>query len=175
MRFPRKIVRTFPATTGKVTLFTDTILPYQAKQTVQVVGEANARDAADPAFGDIYDSRILNINGWPLQRVAVGYMPPATGSGGAVINGALWILDDNTGFWFQCPSARSSEMLYSDVLTEQAVTYFDVPAFPDFANVNQNASGSLRALLLTTLASGGPASAGDYTFLVATDISNPGL
>ena len=174
MRFPRKIVRTYPATAGSVTLGSDTINPYVAAQQVTVVGGASTRDAADQQYGDIYDSRILNINGWPLQRIAVAYMPPAAGSGGVVLNGQVWILDDNTGFWFQCPSARSAEMKYSDVLTEQAVTYYDVPAFPDYANVMQNASGSLRALLLVSVATGTPGP-GDYTFLVATDISNPGL
>lgn len=126
----------------------------------------------------IYETRLTNINGFPAQRVVVGYMPPAAGVA-IDLQATMYMQDDLTGFWYAVAAAPVSDPDASEVVTLPAggMAYFDTPCMPDNPNTNGGAAtaGSLRVILIVSIPLGGTANDGTHTFAIGTDVSNPGL
>ena len=105
--------------------------------------------------------RLSNINGFTVQRIAVGCIAP---DGAHPMPAFIYVHDDNTGGWLR---SRASPI---DVVPG-SFSYFDVPVLADNANVNSESVGSLEVALVV----GMPAKqvAGAYTFIMGGDVSCP--
>lgn len=110
----------------------------------------------------ILSIRVTSINGFPGQRVCVGYMPPST----ADTTANLYFHDDLTHFWYLVNPSPVA-------LKSGAIVFFDTPTFGDAPTASSSASqGSMQMCLVVAAPISPPA--GTYTFAVGVDISNPG-
>ena len=96
-----------------------------------------------------------DINGWPVQRIAVAMQGPAKG---AVI-GQLWLHDDLTRAWYEM--GGPVEMHPGCISTFDMISLLDVPT-----------NKSPVEVYLQVDAKG--AAPGRYSFAFAPDVSNPG-
>lgn len=133
-----------------------------------------------PALKDcLYESRLTNINGFPVQRLVVGYMPPVLTGAPPDLQATMWLQDTLSGFWFMVQAAPVSDPDTSAVvvLPVASLAYFDTPAMPDTPNTNRGtgSAGSVRVFLLVSVPGGSTAADGVHTFVIGTDVSNPGL
>jgi len=102
--------------------------------------------------------KLNSINGYPVERVAVGYGCTAAGS---ALSATLWIYDDTSDAWYQASTAT---------LTLNHVTYFDQPTLSDSAG---GITAGCLDVCLVVAAAGGDA-AGTYTFTIGMDLSSDG-
>lgn len=111
--------------------------------------------------------KLYNVNGFPLQRLAVGYTTNLPNHAGKDVTVAVWLWDDTSSAWYQVGSAA---------LKDGTISYFDVPALmdnpqrvrDDYAN-----AGSCEVCLVA--AKPGGADVATYTFICGADVSNPAL
>lgn len=101
--------------------------------------------------------RANNVNGFPIQRVAVGYRCTVAGSS---LVATLYVYDEDSFAWF---------LASTGLLTLGTVTYLDVPVLSDSV---ANSSGGLE-MCLVVAAAGGDLD-GTYTFSIGADLSNDG-
>jgi hypothetical protein len=155
MKYPKRFDRDLGATATNPLLGSD-VLPTTLSPAAQrgLLGASNMH-AATPA----------NINGYPVQRVSVGYF--YTGAGVAPdIAATVWIWDGNTERWFKTGSGT---------LKNATVQWFDAPALcnpPQGVMTGQatGTSGSIDVLVVPEKPGGAPD--GTYTFIVGADVSN---
>lgn len=171
MRFSTIIKRQTVDIPGKVTIGSDTIDPHKVKQFVTPFGGV-ATDAGTGETTCEHVSRLTNINGFPVQRLAIGYMPPAGNSAGLVTI-SCYVLDDTSGLWFKTP-VSSDPTSYVATPEVGALVYFDTPALPDFVDVHHNDPGKIKAFFLIGTAGTFDVD-GEVLFPVASDISSPGV
>jgi hypothetical protein len=112
---------------------------------------------------NIMFSNVKNIDGWPVHRVAVGYVAP-TGTAALPATGYIW--EAQLGAWLQVGPAGT--------LTPGQVTFFDTVALID-SSVNQSgldqgspSRGNL-AFMLIVGATGAPN--GVHKFAIGADLS----
>lgn len=151
MKFPTKFVRyvgTAPA--GGKTLGSDSL----------------PSGKASPVTNDnLLSSRFSNINGWPVQRIAVTYDGPESAPD---VTATMYFYEDATEQWYQIGAADVS-------MSPGTVTFFDVIALLDqpntIANLDQAMAGSISQILICNLPSGSPPD-GAYTFAMAPDLTS---
>lgn len=164
MRFPFQIVRyfiTIPA--GEFGLGTDGLPNAFGGQPENYAGVRAART-------NVFAARLCNINGWPIQRVAVGYKYEGAGSPPGTLPITFWILDELSRNWYQMPSPAT-------VLTLNTITFFDHPALAD----NQQTKSSepdaivrreIGSLDVALVIGNAGAVDGRYLFPVGADVSS---
>ena len=149
MKFPQSFVRyvgTVPA--GASALGSDTTPAAKAP-----AGEDN-----------VLVSRFSNINGWPIQRIAVTYKGP---TGAPSVTARMFFYEDGTQAWYKVGA--------DVVMAPGTVSFFDVVALLELpntrANMAQSSSGSVSQFLQVDLPTGSPA-AGPYTFAMGPDLTS---
>jgi hypothetical protein len=173
MRFSYVVSRYAPATNGQVTIGSDTLNLYQPKPTVQVHSGNQNLDATDAKLGCVLVARSVNLYGRPIQRVAVGFVPPQGSSYPAGnLTGMLYVLEETTGTWHACPVAGifGTQLIF----VPNQLAWFDIPVMGDYSNVNTNDPGKLYAFLLVSSSGVGALPPGNYQFPMGADFSNPG-
>ena len=122
-----------------------------------------------------HTSRLTNINGFPAQRIAVAFLgPKQEGSDARVplaLPAALYLHEDTTDAWLRIPGV--------DLLKEGTVVYFDAPCLIDSgrgrSEDDSHNPGTLDVLLVVDAPENeANLPDGEYTFLMGTDVSNPG-
>ena len=138
--------------------------PTKFTRTETTLGSDSGPPTTKPGIADnigIY--RFKNIDGFPAQRIVVGYGAPA---GAPTLNATLWMWDDTSEAWYKVNSAPQG-------MVPDALCYFDTPTLPDFTDVNHIPPGPLVVALVVDT---DPAIvSGTYTFIMGVDISNPGV
>jgi hypothetical protein len=108
-------------------------------------------------------SKFSNINGWPVQRIAVTYAGPALAPS---VTARMWFYEDTTQQWYKIGA--------DVVMAPSTVSFFDVIAIMEMANTAANLQnampGSVAQFLQVDLPSGSPA-AGAYVFALAPDLT----
>jgi hypothetical protein len=154
MRFPKTFTRTINVA-GGIVLGSDSA-PTGTPQSI--VPKNNCQLSA----------ALCNVNGFPIQRVVVGYHGPV---GALPLSAVLWCYDDETGVWYQVGSAK--------LLQPEQLTWFDQPtigAMGPRGQADQSGQaqmfnpGSLDLCLVVSAAGADPD--GTYTFALGMDISN---
>jgi hypothetical protein len=103
--------------------------------------------------------RPYNINGYPVQRVVIGYLGP---EGPAPI-ATVYMHEDSTGAWFQTDDTKQLRM--------NRFQYFDLPVLADNANASHKSLGSIELCIVVDKPKN--AAEGIYTFVVGGDVSSP--
>lgn len=106
--------------------------------------------------------RLSNVNGYPVQRLVVGYVAPSEDAPPV----RAWVLvhEDNSGAWFR--TELTSRELHPGVLT-----YFDLPTLADNSNVGSREVGAIDLCVLVMPDEDAPP--GVHTFVVGGDVSCP--
>jgi|SRR5580693_340348 hypothetical protein len=119
----------------------------------------------------VHNTRLVNINGYPAQRLVMGCFGP-TSEATADLQADFYMLEELSGYWFKLDAS-------SVALTLGQLVYVDHPTMGDFnqGKVNGKLAASkgqpvMEVYVVVTIASGSP-TAGVYTFTVGTDFSNP--
>lgn len=131
---------------------------------------------------NLHESTMVNKNGFPSQRIAVGYLGPENAPSLAA---DAFIFDETSGSWFKIPSPSGG------TLSPGELTYFDPPCLLDHSRAKKheldesNQAGSLEVLLIVrAMTPEGFSLRGDlrkpdtfpqgvYTFVLGTDVSSP--
>jgi hypothetical protein len=154
MRFPKTFTRTVNVVGGTV-LGSDSAPTGQPQSIL-------------PPNNCQFSAALCNVNGFPIQRVVVGYHGPA---GAQPLSAALWCWDDETAIWYQVGSAK--------LLQPEQLTWFDQPTIgamgprgqaDQSGQVQMFNPGSLDLCLVVSAAGGDPD--GTYTFALGMDLSN---
>lgn len=112
-----------------------------------------------PTGGNHTAMRLANINGWPVQRIVVGYQGP---DGAPPVPATVYMHDDSTGSWFRTDRRRDLE--------PGTFTYFDLPVLTDNPNVTVRDTGSIEVVIVPEKPANAPA--GKYVFVVGGDVSS---
>jgi hypothetical protein len=122
----------------------------------------------------IYESRFVNINGFPLQRVPFGvHGPDEAIQKTTTVTVAAYIYEDVTKRWYLL--ARQAKVIVGTLI------YFDPPALMDTPQVKaarvqthpvSSSAGALEMAFIVTGSDKLPK--GEYVFIAGSDVSNPG-
>jgi hypothetical protein len=116
-----------------------------------------------------FQTRLVNINGFPIQRIVVAYMPPTGVAVDPPLTASLYMQcrsqDDGTIFWVAVPSLNTQ-------LTTCGLTFFDTPCITDVQNT-ELMKGSISTMLMLVVSTDPGATDGAHTFMVGADFSNP--
>jgi hypothetical protein len=127
-------------------------------------GVPNAGESGATQDNCCYSKR-SDVNGFPVQRIAVTYT--TTAAGPVSLNARIYMFEDNTRTWYQVGAQQA--------LVFNAVTFFDVVAVMDMPSGNRdlNASnpGAPRMQLIVDDPGAGAAN-GTYTFTMTPDLTN---
>lgn len=148
MRFPVKFTRRVGGATSEPVLGTDAA-------PIGIPGKAD----------NLLQTRLGNSNGWPVQRVCVGY----SGPGGALaLSAKVYVYDDTTGLWFLAGTKSVAAGSFAQ---------FEVPCLLDYVTASSYTTaaggggpGSLEASIVIAAAGSDPA--GIYTFVVGADVGS---
>ena len=102
------------------------------------------------------------MNGFPIQRIAVGYASTAIGP--LSLAAKLYCWDDLTGNWF---------LADTKTMVAGTITWFDQPTLGNVPPVKDqlvSTAGCLDVALVVAAAGGDPA--GIYTFAMGADVSS---
>lgn len=100
-----------------------------------------------------------DINGYPVQRVLLGYWGPAP-----KLPVSAYLFEETSNSWFRIgASAKHAESGH--------LVAFDVPSVPETDGVRQ----PVEVLFVVGAPEGGGPDGGEYSFVVAPDVSSPGL
>jgi hypothetical protein len=110
--------------------------------------------AEDQQRDNVMHSAKVDLNGWPVQRIAVAFRGPSS------VMGALYVHEELTGGWYQI--GDTAELESGRIVT------FDIPSLLEEKGVRS----PIEAALVVS-AKGKPA-LGTYTFAMAPDVSSPG-
>lgn len=148
--------------------------PVRFSRTVSGTGTALGADAApitlpNPnAMTNLLVSPLANINGWPMQRIVVGYGSAPTGA--LRLPCSIYVWDDNSASWFKAAAG---------LLVPGELTWFDMPILCDppatalgYASPGgmHARAGALEAYIKIDAAGGDPT--GTYVFTAGSDLSN---
>jgi len=159
MRFPNKFVRYIGAGLSPL-LGSDvdptTLSPYVQKQ---YLGNDN-----------VLVSRTLNVGGFPMQRVAIGWSYSGAGAP-AVAPVTVFIWDDNSERWYKVYHASVVSIPVNNI------TFLDVCTLLDFPHTTPGAGMLPTGALEYAILVGAPVAAPDgmYTIIAGCDVSNPGV
>lgn len=107
-------------------------------------------------------SRFSNVNGWPVQRVAVTYSGP---SGASNLTARMYFYEDSTGSWYQIGAQQT--------IVSGTVSFFDCVAILEMPNtlakLQDATSGSLAQVLIVDAVG---VVAGAYQFAMAPDLTS---
>jgi hypothetical protein len=124
-----------------------------------------------PTPDNVFESRVANIHGYPVQRLAVGYSGP---KGAPELVVAVFVYDDTSERWYQSGIAQQ--------IAEGTLSYFDVPLLLDNARTGGGeglkSQGALEAMIVVEPNGGShklKAPEGTYIFIAGADVSNPGI
>ena len=148
--------------------------PEGEKEELRELGK-DERPEGKPTKGDnFHTSRLVNTNGFPSQRVVVGRVGPKEAVGPRVPV-EMRLHEDRTEGWLRVPGDGFVEV--------GGLAYFDPPCLLDHgkgrSDDDSHNPGSLDVLLVpgTPPVAAGVEPAfppGVYSFVVGTDVSNPG-
>lgn len=169
MRFPFQIIRyatTIPA--GELALGSDGD-PLTASPNT-FTGQPENYGAAKGTRTNVFSSRLCNINGWPIQRVVIGYQYQGAGSA-PTLNVQFWVLDELTRYWYKVAGPAT--------LVPSTIAFFDHPILADNPMTQSSQPdhlirrevGALDVAIL--IANPGAAVDGKYIFPVGADVSSP--
>ncbi len=117
--------------------------------------------------GAFHTSRLVNMNGFPAQRVAVGCVGPAGVS--ASMPTELYLWEDSLRAWL---------LIGRENVSVDGLTFFDAPCLLDAGRARSEDEshnpGTLDVFVRVTLQGREDVPPGEYAFCVATDVSNPG-
>jgi hypothetical protein len=133
---------------------------------------------------NFHTSRLVNFNGFPSQRVAVGAAGPKEARGRRVPV-EVWMHEERTDAWFLVPGPSE--------LRVGTFAYFDAPCLLDHgkgrSDDDSHTPGDLGVVVVPALPVGPPQPEAEgasklvqpallpdglYSFVVGTDVSNPG-
>jgi len=158
MRFPKKIVRYLGAGLSP-------LLGSDADPTTLTP----AQQAAYKGKDNVLTARGNNINGFPVQRVAAGYVFDGVGAPGNMPV-SVFVFDDNTGRWFKIANAALAIPL-------NTIVFLDVCTLLDFPNTREGegmqSTGALEIAIVPQAPAGAPD--GTYSIVLGCDVSNPGV
>lgn len=163
MRFPFMVTRYFTTVpAGEVTLGSDT-LPNSFS------GEPGNYASLNAKKSNVFSCRLANINGWPVQRIVVGYKYEGAGSPPATLPVTVWVLDETSRNWYQVAGPAT--------LLQNQLVFFDHPILSDNQQTQGNTAdavvkrevGSLDVALV--IGSAGAVD-GRYLFPVGADVSS---
>lgn len=120
-----------------------------------VLGSDSAPIAAPDTSDNQMQWQLFNVNGFPIQRIVVGYSGPAMA---ANLSGKMYLWDDLSGAWY---------LADTKTLVPGTLSWFDQPSL---GNTPQASAGSLEIALVVSAAGGDPN--GTYTFVLGADFSN---
>lgn len=126
---------------------------------------------SDMSKDNVFSGRLVNINGFPTQRLVVAFKGPTNAIN---VTADAYIYDDLTEGWFKLNDGAVT-------LKPGVLAYFDPPALQEPLLTKKTLesegyagnSGSQEILLVVT--PGGADPDGTYTFVMSTDVSNPGV
>ena len=111
---------------------------------------------------NVLPCRFQNINGWPIQRIAVCYNGPV---GASNLTARMYFYEDQTQAWYQVGPQVT--------MVPGTVSFFDVVALLEMPNTLQNlanaAPGSAEQLLIVDSVG---AAAGKYSFAMGPDLTS---
>lgn len=147
--------------------------PEGEQEELKVLGKDEPPEGKPSKVDNFHESKLVNLNGFPAQRVAVAVVGPKEARGRR-LPAALYLHEDRTDAWLRVPGDRELEV--------GTVGYFDVPCLLDHGRARSEDEshnpGSLEVVLVVERpGAGSELSAlpdGVYAFLVGTDVSNPG-
>ena len=136
-----------------------------------------------PRRDNLHESRLVNVNGFPSQRIVVGYRGPENAPSLIV---DMLLFDETSTSWFKVPPCDGKGHLIPGTLS-----YFDPPCLLDHSRAKKNPedeshqAGSLEVILIVRAETpdgtrpgnveiGPTFKTGIYTFVIGTDVSNPG-
>jgi hypothetical protein len=106
--------------------------------------------------------RFSNINGWPVQRIAVTYLGPA---GASALTARMYFYEDGSAAWYQIGAQVT--------MTSGTVSFFDVVALLDMPNVTANlaaaTAGSVNQILIVDAVG---STSGMYQFAMGPDLTS---
>jgi hypothetical protein len=114
--------------------------------------------------------RPQNVNGWPLHRIAVGYIAPT--SSPPSLTADLYVWDDNAAAWFL---VDSKALVKPKSAATGAITWFDCvgllepPVNRKSMDDGSPSYGGVAFLLIVDDPGGSPS--GTYTFTMAPDLT----
>jgi hypothetical protein len=124
MRFPATFTRyKTGGPAGSIVLGADGLL---------VDGAGNPRKPAD-TDDNVLSSRIVSINGWPLERIVVvgKFTPAADGQVAAALPIAVYAFEDSLGMWFPITGSATA-ITPGTITTPLAPVFFDAMSLIDF-------------------------------------------
>ena len=118
-----------------------------------------------------HSSRIVNLNGFPAQRLVVCCSSNAAVKRQSFFDIEVWLYEDSLETWFYFPGLSE--------LRSETVAYCDVPALLDHGRSRSDDDthnpGTLDLYVRVALVEPkGSVTDGIYTFLLGTDVSSPG-
>jgi hypothetical protein len=149
MRFPMSFQRRHGGA-GPIKQFSDDVIP-----TTTPPGPGN---------DNVLSCRLWNLNGWPVQRIVVGYVASAGIMDAPTADLYMW--EETLGAWLKLNGS-------SVTLTQNGVAYFDVPTIAEPAPVQKNltspSAGSLDVMIIIAATDDAT-----YTFAMAPDVTTIG-
>lgn len=147
--------------------------PEDEKEELRELGKDEPPEGKIKRADNFHESKLVNLNGFPAQRVAVAVVGPK-GALGRRLPAALYLHEDRTDAWLRVPG--DAELLVG------GIAYFDAPCLIDNgkgrSDDDSHNPGSLEVVLVVERPGAGsePSALPDgvYAFLVGTDVSNPG-
>jgi hypothetical protein len=119
-----------------------------------------------PTPDNCFESRTANVNGWPVQRVAIGFTSPRNAR--VELSVSVYVYDDTSEQWFRSGPPQE--------VSNGTLSYFDVPLLLDNARTGGGdglkSQGALECFVVADKPSKG--AEGEYIFIVGADISSPG-
>ena len=102
-------------------------LKYQRRQggsgSVPTFGSDSVPTTTPPAGGadNVMSCRFWNINGWPVQRIAVAW---TAGSATTALTADMYVWEETLGHWLKCNGSSVS-------VPKGQIAYFDVPTISE--------------------------------------------
>lgn len=170
MRFPVTFSRSKPVNPYKV-LGGDTLPAQFVKPT------PGASQTGSTGYDNIFTSRMISQNGWPLERIVVHALYTGSTTIPAAMNLSLYVYDDNIGYWIALPGSATSIVPSTPGSVAPAATqpvFFNALALIDLvhnsADLGAVQSGAATFMLIVADPGAG-APNGTYQFIVGGDLA----
>lgn len=107
---------------------------------------------------NVLQLRSANMNGFPVQRLVIGYAGPAP-----VVKVAALVHDERSGQWFNTEPEQDA------AVRNGRLAYVDLPTVGDLSR--DDGGGAIEVVFIPELPKDAPR--GCYTFAIGGDVSNP--
>lgn len=142
--------------------FTRTLAGSKKIEGKTMLGSDPAPTGPDDLTRDCaFASPRCDINGFPIQRVIVGYLAP-TGDDGGPLPFEAYVYDDLTRAWFRANTTH-------DMLKHGHLVGIDTPSLIERAGVRSPVEVYVRVMVPKN------AQDGEHRFVFGADVSNPGI